>query len=152
MLLSNRIQKVLAATLVLSSFVTAADLLTPKHEAGRCAIRGNCGKKSFFGKELPCLDNGLAKEPEDTLREKLVGLCGDQWKEGPVCCEEVQVSTLTSLESNNHIEDMLMIYRSMRLAQILRRRNQSFLPALPARPTSTTSFAHLPALPTSPFS
>ena len=64
---------------------------TTKHEAGRCAIRGHCGKQSFFGSELPCPDNGLAKEPEEDVREKLVGICGDAWKEGPVCCEDTQV-------------------------------------------------------------
>jgi hypothetical protein len=67
-------------------------LLTKIHEKGRCAIRGHCGKQSFFGGELPCLDNGLAKEPEKSVREKLVGICGKGWEEGPVCCEDEQVS------------------------------------------------------------
>lgn len=65
--------------------------LTKIHEKGRCAIRGHCGKQSFFGGELPCLDNGLAKQPERDVREKLVGLCGSRWEEGPVCCEDEQV-------------------------------------------------------------
>ena len=64
---------------------------TDLHEEGRCAIRGNCGKKSFFGGELPCPDNGLAREPEEKVRDKLVSLCGDKWKHGPVCCEDEQV-------------------------------------------------------------
>lgn len=64
-----------------------------KHEAGRCAIRGHCGKQSFFGGELPCLDNGLAKEPEPELRTKIVNLCGDKWMDGDVCCLEEQVGT-----------------------------------------------------------
>ncbi|KAL1849774.1 niemann-Pick type C-related protein 1 [Paecilomyces lecythidis] len=67
---------------------------TKIHEPGRCAIRGHCGKKSFFGGELPCPDNGLAAEPEDNVRTKLVGLCGDKWKDGPVCCKEEQVDAL----------------------------------------------------------
>ena len=64
---------------------------TIKHEAGRCAIRGQCGKQSFFGGELPCPDNGLAKTPDTPLRDKLVGLCGDQWKDSDVCCDRDQV-------------------------------------------------------------
>lgn len=65
---------------------------TLKHEAGRCAIRGHCGKQSlFFGSQLPCPDNGLAETPQDSLRDKLVGLCGEKWKHSDVCCDEDQV-------------------------------------------------------------
>lgn len=64
------------------------------HEPGRCAIRGHCGKKSFFGGELPCPDNGLAQEPEAAVRKKLVDLCGSKWEEGPVCCLDEQVSSM----------------------------------------------------------
>ncbi len=64
---------------------------TKIHEAGRCAIRGHCGKQGFFGGNLPCPDNGHAEDPDDDVRKKLVGLCGDRWKEGPVCCDEEQV-------------------------------------------------------------
>lgn len=67
---------------------------TKIHEKGRCAIRGHCGKQSFFGGELPCPDNGLAKEPEAAVRKKLVSLCGSKWKEGLVCCEDEQVDAL----------------------------------------------------------
>ncbi|PKY06116.1 patched sphingolipid transporter [Aspergillus campestris IBT 28561] len=67
---------------------------TPVHEAGRCAIRGHCGKQSFFGGELPCADNGPAKEPDAGTREKLVGLCGTKWEETAVCCVEEQVDAL----------------------------------------------------------
>ncbi|EPS28320.1 hypothetical protein PDE_03266 [Penicillium oxalicum 114-2] len=69
---------------------------TKIHEKGRCAIRGHCGKQSFFGGELPCPDNGLAHEPEEALRRKLIGLCGPKWEEGPVCCLEEQVDALSS--------------------------------------------------------
>lgn len=64
---------------------------TPKHEAGRCAIRGQCGKKSFFGGQLPCPDNDLARQPDDDTRAKLVAVCGEKWRKGPVCCDEDQV-------------------------------------------------------------
>ena len=79
------------AILVLSIFAKEVEL-TGKHEAGRCAIRGQCGKQSFFGSELPCPDNGLAKEPDAETRKKLVNICGDAWSEGDVCCESVQVT------------------------------------------------------------
>ena len=78
------------AILVLNGFANEVNL-TAKHEAGRCAIRGQCGKQSFFGSELPCPDNGLAKEPDEDTRKKLVDICGDSWSEGDVCCESAQV-------------------------------------------------------------
>jgi len=65
---------------------------TAIHEAGRCAVRGHCGKQGFFGKDLPCPDNGLAKQPADDVRKKLVAVCGEKWAEGPVCCADEQVS------------------------------------------------------------
>ncbi|CAK7205846.1 niemann-Pick type C-related protein 1 [Sporothrix eucalyptigena] len=68
--------------------------LTTKHEAGRCAIRGQCGKRSIFGADLPCVDNGLATEPDEELREQLIGLCGPKWKSGAVCCDGEQVKAL----------------------------------------------------------
>ncbi|KAK9559965.1 niemann-Pick type C- protein 1 [Aspergillus fumigatus] len=67
---------------------------TKIHEEGRCAIRGHCGKKSFFGGELPCPDNGPAREPEVSTRKKLVNLCGSKWNEGSVCCEDEQIDAL----------------------------------------------------------
>ncbi|KAK4232634.1 patched family-domain-containing protein [Podospora fimiseda] len=84
--------------LLLSAFGTAlADKpYTPKHEAGRCAIRGHCGSKSFFGSQLPCVDNDLASEPDDKLRKQLVDLCGPKWSQGPVCCDSEQVDALKS--------------------------------------------------------
>jgi Niemann-Pick C1 protein len=80
-----------AAGLLLAGLGQATELYTPIHEAGRCAIRGHCGKKSFFGKQLPCPDNGLAEEPDQKLRDQLVDLCGPKWREGPVCCNLEQV-------------------------------------------------------------
>ncbi|KAJ9614415.1 niemann-Pick type C- protein 1 [Cladophialophora chaetospira] len=67
---------------------------TSLHEAGRCAIRGHCGKQGFFGSDLPCPDNGKAATPSDTVREKLVNLCGSRWQDTDVCCEEEQVDAL----------------------------------------------------------
>lgn len=67
---------------------TAPDGFTYKHEAGRCAIRGHCGKQGFFGSDLPCPDNGLAEEPTASTRKTLMSICGDKWAEGPVCCTD----------------------------------------------------------------
>lgn len=75
---------------------------TLEHEHGRCAIRGQCGKKSFFGGQLPCPDNGLAQQPSEDTRAKLVSICGEKWKTGNVCCDEDQVS---SLKTKDWIED-----------------------------------------------
>lgn len=74
----------------------AASNTTNIHEAGRCAIRGHCGKQGFFGPELPCPDNGLAEPPSDELRKTIVALCGEEWKETDVCCDAGQVETLES--------------------------------------------------------
>ncbi|KAL7788185.1 multidrug efflux transporter AcrB transmembrane domain-containing protein [Trichoderma ceciliae] len=84
----------LAALLFSSSIY--AESYTPKHELGRCAFRGQCGKQSIFGKELPCVDNGLANDPTNDLRKELVELCGPEWSEGPVCCNMEQVQALKS--------------------------------------------------------
>lgn len=81
-----------ATALLLPAF--AAEPLTPQHEAGRCAIRGHCGKTGFFGRELPCLDNGKAVDADTALKEKLVDLCGQKWQDSQVCCLEEQVDAL----------------------------------------------------------
>ncbi|EKJ70120.1 hypothetical protein FPSE_09646 [Fusarium pseudograminearum CS3096] len=86
----------LGAAAVLFAGLGFAEQYTPKHESGRCAFRGHCGKQSFFGKELPCVDNGLAEDPEEELRNELVGLCGEKWRTGPVCCTLDQVKSLKS--------------------------------------------------------
>ncbi|KAL1645603.1 niemann-Pick type C-related protein 1 [Didymella pomorum] len=88
----------LATTVGLLSMLTGSALagpdLTTKHEKGRCAIRGQCGKQSFFGSDLPCPDNGLAKAPTDDVRKQLVDICGAQWAETDVCCEAEQLDAL----------------------------------------------------------
>lgn len=61
---------------------------------GICMIRGQCGKESFFGPELPCPDNGEALEPDPTFRTILQEVCGDRYAEGPVCCAQSQVESL----------------------------------------------------------
>ena len=74
---------------------------TEKHEAGRCAIRGQCGKKSFFGGELPCPDNGKARTPDKDTREKLIAICGNTWSESDVCCDDDQVKLIAGCASQS---------------------------------------------------
>jgi len=78
------------------SVQAADDGLTQIHEAGRCAIRGNCGSENFFGPQLPCPDNGKAEAPADDVRAKLVAICGEEWSDTPVCCLEEQVNCFES--------------------------------------------------------
>jgi len=79
---------------ILAGSALAGPDLTTKHEKGRCAIRGQCGKQSFFGSDLPCPDNGLAKTPTDDVRKQLVDICGAQWADSDVCCEADQLEAL----------------------------------------------------------
>ncbi|KAF5024807.1 hypothetical protein F66182_3123 [Fusarium sp. NRRL 66182] len=84
----------LGAMAVLFAGLGFAEQYTPKHEAGRCAFRGHCGKQGFLRKDTPCVDNDLASDPDEELRNELVGLCGEKWRTGPVCCNLDQVRTL----------------------------------------------------------
>jgi len=83
------------AAVSLSSSVAAAGLPTAKHEAGRCAIRGVCKQGGFFTPTLPCADNDKAEDPGSDLRKKLVGVCGDAWSSGPICCTDAQLDALS---------------------------------------------------------
>ncbi|KAI7545453.1 hypothetical protein KC317_g15711, partial [Hortaea werneckii] len=84
------------SSLAATSIAASGPDLTTKHEAGRCAIRGHCGSQSLFGSQLPCPDNGLAKEPSPDVRDSLVSLCGDRWADTKVCCEQEQIEALQS--------------------------------------------------------
>lgn len=90
--------RILCASVLAISHATALasdGKWTFKHEEGRCAIRGECGKKSFFGGQLPCPDNELAQEPTEDTRTKLIAICGNKWKDGPICCDDHQASWIT---------------------------------------------------------
>ena len=69
---------------------------TEKHESGRCSMRGQCGKKSFFGGQLPCPDNDVAGEPDRETRKALVDICGEDWSDVKTCCDGDQVEALTT--------------------------------------------------------
>ncbi|KAI1265406.1 patched family-domain-containing protein [Xylariaceae sp. FL1019] len=83
-----------AGVALLVAGASADDLFTPKHEAGRCALRGHCGKRGWFGKSLPCVDNGLAEAPDDDFAQEIEELCGPKWKDSKVCCNAEQLRTL----------------------------------------------------------
>ena len=90
-----KIKRILVTSFLLQlSLSNAADGLTEKHEQGRCAIRGHCGKQNFWESDLPCADNGLAETPEKEVRDKLVNICGDKWSDTKVCCKEEQLDAL----------------------------------------------------------
>ncbi|CDH09686.1 probable Niemann-Pick type C-related protein 1 [Zygosaccharomyces bailii ISA1307] len=78
-------------------WITSIALVNVASAATQCAIYGNCGKKSIFGQELPCPVNSTF-EPEpasDDLKELLVGVCGEEWKEiDTLCCTKDQVLNL----------------------------------------------------------
>ncbi|KAK6354993.1 hypothetical protein TWF696_004119 [Orbilia brochopaga] len=73
---------------------TSSEKITKKHKAGYCAIRDECGSRGFFGKPLPCPDNGPAREPTAAFRKDLVEFCGSKWAEGAVCCTDNQLETM----------------------------------------------------------
>ncbi|KAI1319671.1 patched family-domain-containing protein [Xylariaceae sp. FL0255] len=100
-----RLSRIIAAAAWLLAVGGSADkLYTPKHEAGRCALRGQCGKKGWFGKTLPCVDNGLADTPDDQLAQDIEELCGPKWKDSKVCCTSEQLNALKSeLSTPNQI-------------------------------------------------
>lgn len=77
---------------------------TKKHEAGRCALRGQCGHNGFFGRDLPCPDNGLAEDPSEDVRTQLVSICGEEWADTKVCCRADQLEVLQSnLKTANNL-------------------------------------------------
>ncbi|KAI4159242.1 MAG: hypothetical protein LQ342_006762 [Letrouitia transgressa] len=59
-------------------------------------MKGQCGKKSLFGSELPCPDNSLAQAPDDDTRRKLVDVCGDKWSDVDICCDADQLNALST--------------------------------------------------------
>ncbi|EST07558.2 Patched [Kalmanozyma brasiliensis GHG001] len=60
-------------------------------------MKGNCGKKSIFSPELPCsVDEKASLPKEPGFRELLVATCGSDFAEGPVCCTQAQVESLSA--------------------------------------------------------
>src|SRR6201994_2784573 len=76
------------------AYAATSSGLTAIHEAGRCAIRGNCGSERLWGPQLPCPDNEPAAEATDEVRTALVGICGAEWTDSKVCCTLEQLEAL----------------------------------------------------------
>lgn len=64
--------------------------------AGRCAMRGQCGKESFFGAELPCPYDGPSKAPDAALRKLASEVCGPAFAadDAELCCDADQLESL----------------------------------------------------------
>ncbi|CCH61138.1 hypothetical protein TBLA_0E00770 [Henningerozyma blattae CBS 6284] len=66
----------------------------------QCAMYGNCGKKSLFGKELPCAidptNSSFTTEPITTeVRELIIEVCGEEWSDvDSLCCSKDQILAL----------------------------------------------------------
>ncbi|KAF8901726.1 multidrug efflux transporter AcrB transmembrane domain-containing protein [Gymnopilus junonius] len=61
---------------------------------GKCAMRGSCGKKGFFGKPLPCPYDGPPVDLDDKSRSLIQDVCGPELVDGPTCCTSDQLETL----------------------------------------------------------
>lgn len=75
--------------------LTSSEKVT--HEPGYCSMYDNCGKKSFFGAQLPCPANIKAVKPLGESKLLLNKICGDDFPTDRVCCSHDQ---LINLESN----------------------------------------------------
>lgn len=64
------------------------------HSPGYCNTFDNCGKKSIFGKPLPCVNFVPATEPSKESRDRLQQICGRDFEY--VCCSSHQIDELES--------------------------------------------------------
>ncbi|CAG8596163.1 11314_t:CDS:2 [Funneliformis mosseae] len=83
------------------SFAISTGLADYIHQEGYCVMRGQCGSKSFFGKQLNCPYNKPAVEPDEALRSKLIQICGSQFRNVPTCCDSKQLDDLSETCSPN---------------------------------------------------
>lgn len=65
-------------------------------QPGYCAMYGNCGKKSFFGSQLPCPANIKAVKPPEESIDILTRVCGEDFPVERVCCSTEQLLNLES--------------------------------------------------------
>lgn len=62
---------------------------------GYCSLYDSCGKKSVFGKPLPCANNTRAVAPLDESLDILTRICGAEFPvSNGVCCSYDQLQTL----------------------------------------------------------
>ncbi|KIM45836.1 hypothetical protein M413DRAFT_65031 [Hebeloma cylindrosporum] len=79
--------------------------MSSSNRDGRCAMRGSCGKKGFFGKPLPCPYDGTPVESDDKTRQLFQDVCGTELADGPLCCTSDQLDTLK--ENFEQVEPLL---------------------------------------------
>lgn len=73
-------------------------VLASNKKPGYCSMYDNCGKKSFFGAQLPCVNNTRAPAPSRESLEILTRVCGAEFPvDDGVCCSYDQ---LVNLELN----------------------------------------------------
>ncbi|GAA5862852.1 hypothetical protein JCM8547_006571 [Rhodosporidiobolus lusitaniae] len=81
------------------SLFSPSSLALPPFERadGRCAMRDSCGRKSPFGGEIPCPDNGpaLAYDDDPTYLATLKQVCGEDFST-TTCCTQGQLETLSA--------------------------------------------------------
>lgn len=82
-------------TLLLAHILVASASTGPLRKNGYCAMFDSCGKKSVFGKQLPCANNTRAVAPLDASLEILGRICGADFDlTHGVCCSYNQLVTL----------------------------------------------------------
>ncbi|POW20655.1 hypothetical protein PSHT_03243, partial [Puccinia striiformis] len=65
-------------------------------QSGRCAMYDRCGKKGFFGQELPCPDNSPARKTTADLQSALGRICGNRFASlETACCTKDQLEDLS---------------------------------------------------------
>ncbi|CAI5757233.1 unnamed protein product [Candida verbasci] len=76
--------------------LTLAISTNDQHKEGYCNQLNNCGKKSIFGKPLPCATFEPAIKISPESKQKLNKICGDSFNFEYVCCSDEQIDDLKS--------------------------------------------------------
>ncbi|KAF0464950.1 multidrug efflux transporter AcrB transmembrane domain-containing protein [Gigaspora margarita] len=95
---------IFVSVILLILFIVSG-LASDIHQDGYCVMRGQCGSKQPFGKQLNCPYNGPAEEPDEDLRSKLVEICGSQFENSLTCCDAAQLNDLK--ESTKQAETLI---------------------------------------------
>lgn len=86
------LQAMRAISLLLLTINLAIASVSLSHKPGYCNTYGNCGKKSVFGKPLPCAEFVPAVKASQESREKLKSICGKDFDY--ICCSPEQIDIL----------------------------------------------------------
>lgn len=74
--------------------IRAVLCFSQSHQDGYCVMYDNCGKKSIFGSELPCVNYTRAIKPSLDAIKLLNEVCGSDFPTDLVCCSESQIMDL----------------------------------------------------------